>query len=51
MILLHCGGQTCDAWMNTARMLAERGFYAITADLRGHGDSGWTPRRWSKRRR
>jgi pimeloyl-ACP methyl ester carboxylesterase len=43
VILLHGGGQTRHAWKKTARGLAERGFYAIAADLRGHGDSGWSP--------
>ena len=43
VILLHGGGQTRHAWKNTARMLAARGFYAMAVDLRGHGDSGWSP--------
>jgi pimeloyl-ACP methyl ester carboxylesterase len=43
VILLHGGGQTRHAWKNTARMLAGQGFHAIVPDLRGHGDSGWSP--------
>lgn len=43
VILLHGGGQTRHAWKNTARDLAGQGFYAMAADLRGHGDSGWSP--------
>ncbi|WP_296492291.1 alpha/beta hydrolase [Rhodoferax sp.] len=43
VILLHGGGQTRHAWKTTARNLAARGFYAIAVDLRGHGDSGWSP--------
>ncbi len=43
VILLHGGGQTHHAWKNTARALADTGYYAIAADLRGHGASGWSP--------
>ncbi|MDQ0465003.1 pimeloyl-ACP methyl ester carboxylesterase [Caulobacter ginsengisoli] len=43
VLLLHGGGQTRHAWGATARMLAERGYHAIAMDLRGHGDSGWSP--------
>lgn len=43
VILLHGGGQTRHAWKNTARVLAAQGFYAMAVDLRGHGDSGWSP--------
>jgi len=41
ILLLHGGGQTRHAWRGTARTLANAGFYAITFDLRGHGESGW----------
>ena len=41
VLLLHGGGQTRHAWGGTARALADRGCYAVTADLRGHGDSDW----------
>lgn len=40
---LHGGGQTRHAWGSTARILAERGWYAVALDLRGHGDSAWAP--------
>ena len=43
VILLHGGGQTRHAWKHTARLVAEAGFYAIAVDLRGHGDSDWSP--------
>lgn len=43
VLLLHGGGQTRHAWGGTARALAERGWYAITLDLRGHGESDWAP--------
>jgi len=43
VLLLHGGGQTRHAWGGTARALAEQGWYAVAVDLRGHGDSGWSP--------
>ncbi|MCL2344594.1 MAG: alpha/beta hydrolase [Desulfobulbus sp.] len=41
-ILLHGGGQTRFSWGDTARGLANNGFYVISLDLRGHGDSAWS---------
>lgn len=41
VLLLHGGGQTRHAWRATARRLAASGFHALTADLRGHGDTAW----------
>lgn len=43
VVLLHGGGQTRHAWGGTAATLADAGFYAVSLDLRGHGDSGWAP--------
>lgn len=43
VLLLHGGGQTRHAWGGTARALAEQGWYAVALDLRGHGDSSWSP--------
>ena len=43
VVLLHGGGQTRHAWGSTAQSLAERGWYAIALDMRGHGDSDWAP--------
>ena len=43
VLLLHGGGQTRFAWGSTARTLAEHGWYAVSLDLRGHGESGWAP--------
>lgn len=43
VLLLHGGGQTRHAWGGTAAALAAAGFYAISVDLRGHGDSTWAP--------
>ncbi len=42
VILLHGGGQTRHSWGAAAQTLAENGFYAQVADLRGHGDSDWS---------
>ncbi len=42
-VLLHGGGQTRHAWKRTAAILAGHGFHALAVDLRGHGDSGWSP--------
>ena len=41
VILLHGGGQTRHAWGGALREGARRGFRMLSADLRGHGDSGW----------
>ena len=41
VVFLPGGGQTRHAWGKTARGLGERGWYAVSMDLRGHGDSGW----------
>jgi pimeloyl-ACP methyl ester carboxylesterase len=43
VVLLHGGGQTRHSWGGTAATLADAGFYAVSADLRGHGDSDWDP--------
>lgn len=43
VILAHGGGQTRFAWGNTARHLADEGWYSIAIDLRGHGESDWCP--------
>ena len=43
VLLLHGGGQTRHAWSGTARQLADAGWNAITVDLRGHGESDWSP--------
>lgn len=43
VILLHGGGQTRFSWGDTANALASDGFYVISLDLRGHGDSSWSP--------
>ncbi|HEY2750978.1 alpha/beta hydrolase [Phenylobacterium sp.] len=43
VILLHGGGQTRGAWGRALAEGAQRGFRMISADLRGHGESGWSP--------
>ena len=43
VLLLHGGGQTRHAWAGTGVALAEAGWYAVSMDLRGHGDSDWCP--------
>jgi pimeloyl-ACP methyl ester carboxylesterase len=43
VVLLHGGGQTRHSWDNSARILGRSGWYALTVDLRGHGDSDWSP--------
>jgi non-heme chloroperoxidase len=42
-ILLHGGGQTRFSWGETAEALADNGFYVVSLDLRGHGESEWSP--------
>ncbi len=43
VVLLHGGGQTRHAWGTTLEALAAKGWRAYTVDLRGHGDSEWSP--------
>jgi pimeloyl-ACP methyl ester carboxylesterase len=41
VVLLHGGGQTRHAWAGTAATLAQAGWYAVSVDQRGHGESEW----------
>ncbi len=43
VLLWHGGGQTRHAWGTAARRLAESGRSATSIDLRGHGESDWSP--------
>jgi pimeloyl-ACP methyl ester carboxylesterase len=43
VLLAHGGGQTRHAWKGTARAMADAGWRAVSLDLRGHGDSDWSP--------
>jgi len=41
VLFFHGGGQSRSAWRGSARKVAEAGFYGISFDLRGHGESDW----------
>jgi pimeloyl-ACP methyl ester carboxylesterase len=41
-VFLHGGGQTRRSWGKAAAAVAERGWQAVTVDLRGHGESDWS---------
>jgi len=43
VIFLHGGGQNRHSWGSTCRILATKGFFAISLDLKGHGESYWDP--------
>lgn len=43
ILFLHGGGQTRQSWGKAVIQASDRGFRAIAPDLRGHGDSGWSP--------
>lgn len=43
VLMLHGGGQTRGAWGGSARAVAAQGFAVTALDLRGHGDSDWSP--------
>lgn len=43
VVLLHGGGQTRHSWSGTFRTLCEGGWHTWSLDLRGHGDSEWSP--------
>ena len=41
VLFFHGGGQSRNAWLGSAKRVSERGYYGISFDLRGHGDSDW----------
>lgn len=43
VLFLHGSGQTRQSWGSALRQAASRGYRAISLDLRGHGDSDWSP--------
>lgn len=43
ILFLHGGGQTRHSWGKALHEAARRGYRAISLDLRGHGESGWSP--------
>jgi pimeloyl-ACP methyl ester carboxylesterase len=42
VLFLHGGGQTRHSWGDSAKIVAENGYYALALDARGHGDSSWS---------
>ena len=43
VVFLHGGGQTRRSWGRAAATVARRGWQAVTVDMRGHGESDWSP--------
>jgi pimeloyl-ACP methyl ester carboxylesterase len=43
LVLLHGAGQTRGAWADSGARLASLGWRVIAPDLRGHGESEWSP--------
>jgi non-heme chloroperoxidase len=43
VVFLHGGGQTRHSWDGAARAVADAGFFALSLDHRGHGESDWDP--------
>lgn len=43
VLLFHGGGQTRHSWGSAMRDLVARGYHVASVDLRGHGDSDWSP--------
>jgi pimeloyl-ACP methyl ester carboxylesterase len=43
VLMTHGGGQTRHSWGGTAKILAREGYRVFSMDLRGHGDSDWSP--------
>jgi pimeloyl-ACP methyl ester carboxylesterase len=43
VLLFHGGGQTRHAWRRSGARLAQLGFHVRAPDLRGHGESSWSP--------
>jgi pimeloyl-ACP methyl ester carboxylesterase len=41
VLFFHGGGQSRRAWRGSARRVSVAGYYGLTFDLRGHGDSDW----------
>jgi len=41
VLFAHGGGQTRHAWGRAVQAVADEGFWGVTIDLRGHGDSAW----------
>jgi pimeloyl-ACP methyl ester carboxylesterase len=43
LLFLHGSGQTRQSWGSAVAEAARRGYRALSLDLRGHGDSDWSP--------
>jgi pimeloyl-ACP methyl ester carboxylesterase len=43
ILFLHGGGQTRQSWSGALREAIRRGYRAVSLDLRGHGESDWSP--------
>jgi pimeloyl-ACP methyl ester carboxylesterase len=43
LLFLHGSGQTRQSWGRALEEAARRGYRALSLDLRGHGDSDWSP--------
>lgn len=43
IVFLHGSGQTRQSWRGALEVAAKRGYRAFAIDLRGHGDSAWSP--------
>ena len=43
LLFLHGSGQTRQSWSSALAAAIQRGYRAISVDLRGHGDSEWSP--------
>jgi pimeloyl-ACP methyl ester carboxylesterase len=43
ILFLHGSGQTRHSWDGAVKAAAKRGYRAVSLDLRGHGDSDWSP--------
>lgn len=43
VLFLHGSGQTRQSWGRALTLAARNGFRGIALDLRGHGDSAWSP--------
>ncbi len=43
ILFLHGSGQTRQSWDRALDEAAKRGYRAVALDLRGHGDSSWSP--------
>ena len=43
VVLMHGGGQTRHSWSAAVEPLRDAGYFVVNIDLRGHGDSGWSP--------